>query len=137
MNYFEAFIAVSEDSPVGAGTVPPTRGAKQTVAARQYDMLSGHPYQYTQEDVLFESSTLVRDNPEVTAEEKVSMRKEFFSKSQACLRTSALGKSYGWGIHFDENGKAAIYGVESKEYERLKHDSSLAQTRAMRSTRQK
>lgn len=36
-----------------------------------------------------------------------------------CLSASPLTKRYGWRIHNSEEGKIAIYALESKEYKRL------------------
>jgi hypothetical protein len=47
------------------------------------------------------------------------MRKEFFAKPQACLRTSDLCKKYGWGVHHDREGRIALYSVSSPEYATL------------------
>lgn len=60
-------------------------------------------------------------------------REQFFSKGQACFRSSPLGKRYGWGVHSDGKGKIAIYAVESPEYKKLAKDKSLEHVKAMRS----
>jgi hypothetical protein len=46
-----------------------------------------------------------------------------------------LGKRYGWGIHNDEDGKVALYAVESDEYKRFVNDNSIKHLKAMRSKR--
>ena len=43
----------------------------------------------------------------------------FYSRSHACLRSSDLGKRYGWGIHADADGRLAVYAVGSDAYEAL------------------
>ncbi|MBP3839533.1 MAG: hypothetical protein J6D35_01025, partial [Chryseobacterium sp.] len=58
-----------------------------------------------------------------------------FSKGQACFRSSALSKRYGFGIHHNEEGKVAIYPAGSEEYERLVNDDSVAKVKAMRNKR--
>ena len=60
---------------------------------------------------------------------------EFFSRGQACLRASSLGKRFGWGVHADAEGRVALYAVDSKRYQALAADPKLAQTRAMRTKR--
>ncbi|MFB7893762.1 DUF6157 family protein [Microbacterium sp. NPDC056044] len=62
-------------------------------------------------------------------------RVRFFAKGQPCLRSSPLGKRYGWGIHHDDQGRVALYPVESDEYRRFADDAALAHTQAMRSAR--
>ena len=47
------------------------------------------------------------------------IRAELFAKPQACMRASSLPKRYGWGVHYDEQGRLALYGVESAEYGRF------------------
>jgi hypothetical protein len=125
MNYVDTFIAVADSCPAAAGTVPQVKASKKPVAVIQYEMLAGHPYEYKQEDVLFE--TFVRHKQIPASELKArgkALREEFFAKDQPCLRTSPLAKTYGWGFHFDREGKVAMYGVESTEYEKLKKKAS-------------
>ncbi|RYG36422.1 hypothetical protein EON81_09825 [bacterium] len=127
MNYHATFISVSEDCSA-KGEKPASKEGKTSVAEVQLEMLGESPYRFTQEDVLFKSSTAARENPELTKE-------EFFSRPQACLRASALPKRYGWGIHFDSEGKAAAYPAGSDEYRKFHEDESLKQLRGMRSKR--
>jgi hypothetical protein len=35
----------------------------------------------------------------------------------ACLRASMLPKKYGWGIHFNSEGKMALVPMESPDYQ--------------------
>ncbi|MGQ7342016.1 DUF6157 family protein [Streptococcus suis] len=48
-----------------------------------------------------------------------------------------ISKRYGWGIHFDEEGKLALYPRESKEYQAFEKDETLTQIRGMRSSRKR
>ncbi len=130
MNYTDTFIAASEDGP--AVSAVPAKG-KRSVAEIQFGMLVDQPYWFTQEDVLFGSSGAVREDP--SKGENEALRKEFFSRSQACLRCSPLVKKWGFGIHFDADGKAAAFAKESAEYARLAADDSLFQTKGMRTKR--
>jgi Family of unknown function (DUF6157) len=59
----------------------------------------------------------------------------FFSKGQACLRASPLGKTHGWGVRANAESKVAIYAHGSKEYQALARDASLKHLKAMRSSR--
>jgi hypothetical protein len=72
---------------------------------------------------------------ELTAEQLANTKKQFFAKGQACLRASPLAKRYGWGIHFNLEGKIAIIGVDSKEYHNLVKDKSIQKIKAMRSAK--
>jgi len=130
-NYTNTFIAVAEDCPVGAGTPPPER-AVPTVARLQYELIRDNPYRYTSDDIIFLVHAIRNQlDPAVAAK----ARAEFFSRGQACLRTSPLAKRYGWGIHHDAEGRVAIYGRESEEYSRLSQDPTLAQLKAVRNGR--
>jgi hypothetical protein len=135
MNYVDTFIVTAEDSPTSTSVVPPPKGDKKTVAVIQYELLEGHPYKYTQEDVLFETFVRHKGIPakELKAHGK-QMRAEFFAKDQPCLRASPLARTYGWGFHFDTKGKVALYAKGSKEYEKLSKESSKV-LKALRSSR--
>lgn len=130
-NYTDTLIEVAEDCPVAGGEVPPT-GAKPSVAALQYELIAGHPYRYTSDDVLFEvyaTRSALPDNA------KAAAREAFFAKDQPCLRASPLGKRYGWGIHHDQDGHVALVPVGSAQYDALADDESLTHVKAMRSRR--
>jgi hypothetical protein len=130
-NYANAFIEVAEDCKAEVGTVPPEK-KEPTIARMQYDMIAAHPYQYTSDEVVF---TIYALRNGIAEEERAAKEAEFFSKGQPCLRSSPLGKTYGWGIHFDSEAKIALYPRESEEYLRLQSDTSLSHLRAMRSSR--
>jgi hypothetical protein len=130
LNYTDTFIAASEDGP-SASSVPPK--GKRSIAEIQYEMLVERPYQFTQEDILFASSADPRERPELRND--ADLRHAFFSRSQACLRTSPLVKKWGFGIHFNAQGKAAAFRKETPEYDRWASNPSLYQTKGMRSKR--
>ena len=113
LDYLDAFIAVADDSTATRGVAPPSSPAKASVAARTFQMLAERPYRYTSADVLF---TVFADRRGIAEHERAAARREFFSRSQACLRSSDLGKRYGWGIHADGDGRLALVGVETAEY---------------------
>lgn len=123
-NYFDTFISVSEDCPVSGSEIPPAREPKSAVQI-QYEMASNHPYEFTSDDIIYASH----------GERRGVSRDEFFSKGQACLRSSPLTKRYGWGIHSNSEGKVAIYPVGSPEYTKYSKDSNIKQLKGMRSRR--
>ncbi len=127
-NYYNAFISISDDCPVKVGEIPVTK--KPTIASLLYDMIQGHPYEYTSDDILF---TIHAKKNELAI--NTTNREFFFSKGQACLRACPLTKRYGWGVHFDANGKVAIYPADSEEYNQLSTDPALKQVKAMRNKR--
>ncbi len=132
-NYYDTFIQAADDSPAGAGTVPAPKGDRKTVALIQYELLAEHPYTYTQEEVLFETH-LRHKGLTPGKEERAELWDSFFAVPKACLRASPLPKGYGWGVHFDGEGKVALYGVESEDYGKFS-ESDAKQLKAMRSKR--
>jgi hypothetical protein len=117
-NYSNAFISVAEDCPAERGTLPPEK-PEPTIARLQYEMISAHPYRYTSDEVLVAISA--RKN-RIAPAEMEAHRAALFSKGQACLRSSPLGKRYGWGIHHDAESRVALYARESEAYQRLSQD---------------
>jgi hypothetical protein len=130
-NYVDTFIEVADDAPLGHGEEPPTK-ADPTIAQLHYELIAANPYTLTSDDVVFE--TYAR-RAGVSEEEREAARATFFAKGQPCLRSSPLGKRYGWGVHSDAEGRVALYPRESAEYARLAADPALAHTKAMRSRR--
>ncbi len=121
-NYHNTFISVAKDCNLHTAQAPPQKLPK-TQAQMQYEMLIYNPYVYTSDDVLYETQGKV----------KGISRADFFAKARACMRASALPKHYGWGLHYNEAGKIALYAMESEAYKRLQTDSSIQQLFAMRS----
>lgn len=131
-NYKDTFIQVADDCPVAMGEVPPDKGPVRTMASLQFDMLIGHPYRYTSDDVLFQCYA---QKHSVSASEYQEAREMFFSKGQPCFRASPLTKRYGWGVHADEEGKIAIYAQDSTEYRKLASNKQIQQLKAMRGSK--
>lgn len=123
-NYINTFIAVAEDCPVHQAEIPPAK-AEPSIARRLYELINTQPYTLTSDELIY---LLQGESKGLTAE-------EFWSKPQACLRSSALGKRYGFGLHFDELARVALYPMESNDYQRLIQDQTITQTKAMRSKR--
>jgi hypothetical protein len=137
-NYVDTFIAVAPDSTTASATPPPER-ATPSVAERAFEMIAAAPYAHTSDDVIF---TVWADRREIPAEERDAARAEFFSKGQACLRSSDLPKKYGWGVHADARSRVALYAVGSAEYVALAHGTApdgtaVKVTPAMRSSRER
>lgn len=131
-NYFNTLIEPAEDCPVEASEVPPVKGDKKSVANLQYEMLHGHPYEFTSDDVLF---SVVATRKGLADDELDEQRHIYFSKGQPCFRASPLTKRYGWGIHADADGKIALLEVDSAEYHSLLTDGSVTKKKAMRSSK--
>lgn len=131
-NYFNTFLQVADDTKAKSGTPPPDKAETKSIARSQFELLSKNPYRYTSDELL---STVHLFRKNIPAEESEHERKIFFSKGQPCLRTSPLAKTYGFGIHFDASGKAALVGMETEEYAKFAADTRLVQIKAMRSSR--
>uniref|UniRef100_F4CF65 Uncharacterized protein n=1 Tax=Sphingobacterium sp. (strain 21) TaxID=743722 RepID=F4CF65_SPHS2 len=130
-NYINTFIEVADDCTAKKGEIPPEKKSGKTIANMQFDLIMKHPYQYTSDDILFQCFVWKNDlKGDLTA-----ARADFFSKGQACLRSSPLAKRYGWGIHSNEEGKVALYGVDSDDYAYFCKDKQLKIVKAMRSKR--
>ena len=134
MGYTNTFIAVAEDCRATAGEAPLERPAGPTVANVQYAMLAASPGRWTQEDVLLASSPQVRGR-DLSEAELSRLREEYFTQPRACLRASPLPKTFGWGLHYNADGRITLHAMDSPEYARLSSDTSLTQLRAMRSSR--
>ena len=132
-NYHNTFIEVADDCPATEGEAPPRR-AEKTVANVHYDTLARAPYRYTSDDVIFEAH---KYKNKMSADAVSAERQRFFSKGQACPRSSPLAKRCGWGIHHDSEGKLAIYALGSEDYARYANDPALKHLKAMRSRRER
>ncbi|WP_282848510.1 DUF6157 family protein [Microbacterium oxydans] len=129
-NYIDTFIEVAEDCPIAHATEPPV-AEQPSIAAMHYRLIAEQPYARTSDDVIFETYALRNG----FAVDDSAARASFFSKGQPCLRSSPLGKRYGWGVHHDAEGRVALVPRDSAEYTALAADPALAHTRAMRSRR--
>lgn len=127
-NYINAFIGVADDCKARSGIAPSPR-PKPSVAELEFRLLSEAPYQLTSDQLKIRVEALRRD---LKADEIEPFRDAFFSRGQPCFRASPLARTYGWGAHFDAEGRMAIYGVETDEYRRYAADTSLEQRKAMR-----
>ena len=130
-NYFNTLIEVAEDCPATHGEIPPVKGNK-SVANLQYEMLHGHPYEYTSDDVLF---AVFAERKGISEEELAEQREIFFAKGQPCFRASPLTKRYGWGVHSNDEGKIALFAMDSEAYQDMATNNAIAKKKAMRSSR--
>jgi len=131
-NYSDTFIEIADDCPATNGEIPPLKGNAKSVANMQFDIVSKNPYKFTSDDVFFQ---VFADRIDLAESEYEESRKQFFSKGQPCFRASPLTKRYGWGVHSDKDGKIAIYGFGTEQYNNLVNDKSLATVKAMKSSK--
>jgi len=129
-NYYNTFIEIADDCPISNGEIPPIKAETKTVANIQFEIIIKKPYKFTSDDILFQ---VFADKNDLTKSEYKEAREQFFSKGQACFRASPLTKRYGWGVHYDHEGKMAIYGADSPEYEKFSKDKTLKIIKAMKS----
>ncbi|WP_309102860.1 DUF6157 family protein [Microbacterium sp.] len=129
-NYRSTFIEVAEDCPIGHAVEPPVTDTP-SIAALHHRLIAEEPYARTSDDVIFETYALRNG----IAVDDAAAREAFFSKGQPCLRSSPLGKRYGWGTHHDAEGRVALVPRDSEEYAVLAADPDLSHTKAMRSRR--
>ena len=136
MNYYDSFIRLAPDSAATRGTVPPARGETKTIPVIEYELLAAKPYFYTQEELLF-AVHVQREGitPAQLKAKRQQLWAEFFGKSRACLRCSSLPKKYGWGLHFDKEGRIGLVAVESVAYKKFSGSKGLKVIPAMNSKR--
>ncbi|MGC5325391.1 DUF6157 family protein [Brevibacillus sp. SYSU BS000544] len=120
MSYLDTFIQVAPDCPVTSSVIPAARNEKKPMHVIQYELLAQHPYEYTHEDLLFEVHIRRKEfSREDLANRGEEIRAELFQKKHPCLRASSLPKKYGWGVHYNSEGKIALYGMETDEYKKF------------------
>lgn len=136
VDYKDTFIAVADDCPATRGTIPP---GSESVAARTFRLVTERPYRLTSGDMIF---SVHADRVGIPEPERRAARRAFYARGQACLRSSDLGKRYGWGIHADSEGRIALVGLGTPAYAEfvsgLRTSGSGAPvtlTRAMRNSR--
>ena len=131
-NYINSFIEVAEDCPALAGEVPPIKNDGKSIAGMQFEQIRSNPYKFTSDDVLFQVYAKRNDLNQSNWQQE---RENFFSKGQPCFRSSPLTKRYGWGVHFDPEGRMALFGMESIDYQHFTARKDLKIIKAMRSKR--
>ncbi|WP_047981867.1 DUF6157 family protein [Ornithinibacillus contaminans] len=132
MSYKNTFITASEDSTATSAIIPQPRNEKPTIASIEYNLIKHNPYTYTQDDVQFRTYI---EKYQITTDNLAALREEIFSKPKACFRASPLVKKYGWGIHYDESGKLALYEIDGEAYQSFLENEQITKLKGMRSKR--
>lgn len=138
MTYTDTFIRVAEDCPAETGVIPVSARPHPPAHVIQFGLLESAPYQYNHEELLYEVHVRHKQIPrEEQITRKSEIWEELFSKSHPCLRASMLPKRYGWGVHYNKEGKIALYAKESPEYDQFTSggDTEIALLNAMRNKR--
>lgn len=135
MSYIDTFIKIAPDSSATQADIPTSNREPTPIHILQYQLLTEKPYHYDHDTLTFE--VYVRRQG-FSAEELDARHDEIwhdlFQKGHPCMRASSLTKKYGWGAHYNEEGKIAIYPVDSEEYARLAENAEQVLF-AMRSKR--
>src|SRR6266536_2784979 len=129
MNSYDTLIEIADGCPASEAQVPKARGDKKTKAVIEYELLAKHPYEYTEEDIAFDTYAALHHIPRAIWPKE---RREFLRKGHPHLRVPALPKRYGWGIYNNAEGKVALIAVESPEYEHLMNDPRIPKIKAFR-----
>ena len=136
MPYKNTFIQVAEDCPITSSEIPTLRGKKKSIHLIQYELLTENPYTLTHKDLIFAVHVQRKGiSAAELAENKAALWADLFQKEHPCLRASSLTKRYGWGAHYNEEGKIALFGMDSPEYQQFVQDEATKQLKAMRSKR--
>lgn len=137
MSYIDTFITVAEDCPVERSEAPTSNRAKTPVHIIQYALLTENPYRFGHEELIFETHLIKEGFQDVSGQERQAIWDALFAKGHPCLRASALTKRYGFGAHYNDRGKIALYPMESEAYQSFVEDDSVRKLSAMRSRRKK
>jgi Family of unknown function (DUF6157) len=132
MCYTNTFIQVALDCPVRQSEIPIAKKDVKTAHLIQYELLTQHPYTYTNTELVIEVYCI---HKQISKKERPALEKELLTKEHPCLRASALTKRYGFGAHYNENKKIAIYAIESVVYKKLANDKKIKQLLAMKTKR--
>ena len=135
MSYKDTFITVAIDCPLERSEIPFSKREKKPIHMIQYELLDESPYFYNHEELIFEVFIRKENLSIKTKSEKKELWDKLFSKGHPCLRASALTKKYGFGAHYNENGKIALYAMESNEYKNFLKDESTKKLAALKSKR--
>ncbi|WP_026462168.1 DUF6157 family protein [Adhaeribacter aquaticus] len=136
MSYTDTLIKVAADCPVNKSEIPVAKMKTKPIHVFQYELLLEKPYAYNHEELVYQVYVRQKEIPvEVLARDSEKIKQELFSKGHPCMRASSLTKRYGWGAHYNEEGKIAIYPMESEEYKKLVGTEGIKVIPAMKSKR--
>jgi hypothetical protein len=90
-------------------------------------VLTESPYHLTHAELLFEVHVRHKSVPVAELGTRADeIRAELLAKPHPCLRASLLPKRYGWGVHYDGEGRIALYPLDSEEYRRFTLPGAVA-----------
>ncbi len=126
IGYVNTFVAVAADCPVTTGVIP---DRPLSIPGIEYALLTANRYMLTGEDLILAVHSRHKGISEADIE---TFKAALFAKPHPCLRASLLTKRYGWGAHYDAEGRIALYGVETDDYRRLTSEPGIKVVPAMR-----
>ncbi|PID82104.1 MAG: hypothetical protein CSB16_03010 [Clostridiales bacterium] len=135
MSYKDTFITVAPDCPVDKSEIPVSTRAKKPLHIIQYELLTENPYKFDHNELVFEVYLIREGLENISETERKEVWEKLFSKGHPCLRASALTKRYGFGAHYDKNGKIAIYPMESDQYQKFVKNKSIKKLAGMKRKR--
>jgi hypothetical protein len=136
MSYSQTFITIAPDCPVDKAEIPLPKKDFVPSHLIQYQLLTQNPYQFNHEDLIFEVFVRQKEIPQHLLDtEGQKIREELFCRRHPCLRASALTKRYGFGAHYNDEGKIALYPVESEDYKAFLDNETVKKIPAMRTKR--
>ncbi len=135
MSYKDTFITVAPDCPVNKAEIPVSNRVKKPLHIIQYELLTKNPYKFDHNELVFEVYLIREGLENISEAERKEVWEKLFSKGHPCLRASALTKRYGFGAHYDKNGKIAIYPMESDQYQKFVNNQSIKKLAGMRRKR--
>lgn len=118
--YQEELIEIAEDCPADHAVEPPNDRPSKTRARIAYEILSEHPYQYTEIEFFHELDVVRRNKPNAKIESYQ-------------IKRSPLAQTYGWGIHRNQQGELALVAMESNRYRELQ--GTVKRTKSYRRSR--
>ncbi len=131
MSHADTFIPVADDCPATTALPPPAGRAVPSRALLEFELLQGAPCSLDHDAL----------NHEIHCRQRAAVgdaplaRDKFLAKGHPCLRASSLTRRYGWGAHYDTQGKIAIFPMESSAYSALANDNPTRKLKAMRNKR--
>ncbi len=135
MSYKDTFITVAPDCPVNKSEIPVSTRVKKPLHIIQYELLTQNPYKFDHRELVFEVYLIREGLENISETERKEVWEKLFSKGHPCLRASALTKRYGFGAHYDKNGKIAIYPMESDQYQEFVNNKSIKKLAGMKRKR--
>ncbi len=134
MAYKNTLITIAPDCPVEESELPVAK-KKKPAHLHEYELLTAQPYVLDHKSLIFEVYLLKKELEDLSEDERQAIWDTLHSKGQPCMRASALCKRYGFGAHYNDEGKIAVYPIESAEYQKLVADPAIEKRPAMRSKR--